>query len=351
MTNRTARGARARLWALLAGIGVLLSACAEQAPQDTLEPEGPVARDIQNLFVPVFWIAVAVFVLVQGVLLVAAFRFRRRKGHEDDIPEQVHGNTRMEIGWTIAPAVILAVIAVPTIGRIIDLAEKPKNNPLEVTVYGQQWWWEYEYDNGAVAANELRIPTDRPVYLTMTSRDVIHSFWVPKLAGKKDVVPGRWHYLTIQADEPGEFYGQCVEFCGASHANMRLRVIAMEPADFDAWMADQTADAAEPAPGTLAAEGKALFQGRGCAGCHTIRGVNELPRDLEVLPTGREWAPDLTHVGSRGTFAGSLFELNPTELAQWLRNPPARKDGSLMPNLGLSQAEIEQLVAYLLSLK
>lgn len=342
---------RRRRWfaAAVVVLGLVMASCAEDAPMDTLEPEGPVAERIDNLFMPVFWVAVAIFVLVQGALIVAIIRFRRRS--DDEIPEQVHGNTRLEIGWTIAPAVLLAVIAVPTLATVIDLDEQPAG-ALEIEVYGAQWWWEYEYPNGVVTANELHIPTDRDIVLTMTSRDVIHSYWIPKLVGKKDVVPGRTTTLSFSATEPGEYFGQCVEFCGASHANMRLRVFAQEPAEYEAWLANQATDADVPAEGTLAAQGAELFTSRGCNTCHVIRGVNDIPRDVDRLnELGVPWAPDLTHLASRTTFAGSLFELEPAELSQWLRNPPARKDGALMPDLNLSEEDIDALVAYLLSLE
>lgn len=339
---------RRRHAAVVAGLGLLLASCAENAPQDTLEPEGPIADRIQDLFMPVFWVAVVIFVIVQGALLFAIFKFRRRS--DDEVPEQVHGNTRLEIGWTIAPAAILAVIAVPTVATVIDLAEKPAD-ALEIEVFGAQWWWEYEYDEGVITANELVVPTGRDILLTMQSRDVIHSYWIPKLVGKRDVVPGRTHTMSFEASEPGEYFGQCVEFCGASHANMRLRVFALEPAEYDEWLANQRRDARTPRAGTLAAKGAELYTSRGCTTCHQIRGVNEIEREVDQLGPGRFWAPDLTHLASRTTFAGSLFELEPTELAQWLRDPPARKDGSLMPDLNLSEEDIDALVAYLLSLE
>jgi cytochrome c oxidase subunit 2 len=349
MTVPSERPRRGRYVAAVAGLGLLLASCAENAPQDTLEPEGPVADRINDLFVPVFWVAVAIFVLVQGGIIYSIVRFRRRS--DDEVPAQTHGNTRLEIGWTIVPAAILAVITVPTIATVLDLDDHPPD-AMQVEVYGAQWWWEYEYDNGVVTANELHVPTGREVTLVMTSRDVIHSYWIPKLVGKKDVVPGRTHRLTFEATETGEYFGQCAEFCGASHVNMRLRVFAHEPDEFDEWLEDQADDARQPRAGTVEAQGAELFTSRGCTSCHVIRGVNEIPRDVDRLnDLGVPWAPDLTHLASRTTFAGSLFDVNAPELSKWLRDPPAQKDGSLMPNLNLSEDDIDALVAYLLSLE
>ena len=317
---------------------VLLTACAKNAPQDTLKPEGPVARQIDNLISPVFIVAGLVFVLVQGLVLVAMFKFRDRPDSAE--PKQVHGNTRLEVGWTLIPAVILFAIAIPTIKTIFDLAETPDNH-INVTVTGHQFWWEYEYDDlGVVTANELRIPVGRPVELKLRGDDVIHSFWVPALAGKIDVVPGRTNHMWFQADKPGVYEGQCTEFCGLSHANMRLRAIAQTPADFDAWIASQKAPVTAPGDGSPAAAGWLVYNQKGCGGCHTVEG----------LSAGKV-GPNLTHFSSRNTFAGSIFDRTPANLRKWLDDPPGVKPGSKMPNLGLSSQEITDLIAYLDTLR
>jgi cytochrome c oxidase subunit II len=323
---------------LVVGVGLLTAACAQHAPQDTLKPDGPAARKIDHLFTFTFWIATAFFVLVEFGVVYLVWRYR----HRDDRPEpvQVHGNTRLELTWTLLPALILMAVAIPTFKTIFDLARKPKD-PIRVTVIGHQFWWEYRYtDLGVVAANELHMPTGRPVYLTLQSADVIHSFWIPKLGGKHDVEPGRTSRITLQADKAGTYLGQCAEFCGLSHANMRLRGVAQAPGDFDAWVAAQhTAAAAAPA-GTPAADGFTLFTVKGCSGCHTVEGVS----------TGQV-GPNLTHVYSRQAFAGDTFDMTPDNLRMWLRDPPGVKPGSKMPNLGLSGTEITNLVAYLQTLK
>jgi cytochrome c oxidase subunit 2 len=353
-----------RLLAVLAAVGVLLLlvGCASNAPQDVLKPEGPIARKEDNLFKPLFYLAVIpVFVLVQGLVIATVIRHRHRPGRPD--PVQVHGNTKLEIGWTAAPALILLFAAVPTISTIFDIAREPKGDVLHVTVYGHLWWWEYQYPDQEIStANELHIPTGRPVRLTLRTEEpglppgpdgkpaqgVIHSFWVPKLAGKQDVVPGRDNKLTIQADKPGQRYlGQCAEYCNLSHANMRLAVKTHTPEDFEAWVASQQRAAAKPASGT-AAQGYGIFTGKGgCLACHSVTGI-----EGAVSRVG----PNLTHLKARDRFAGYTIENTPQNLRKWVDNPSAMKPmrpdkGTGMPDQGLSPEELDQVVAYLETLK
>ena len=329
-----------RLAALSASLFVFLAACAENAPQDTLEPQGPVARDIDRLIDPVFIVAGVVFVLVQGLVLLAIIKFRAKPDSPE--PQQIHGNTRLEVGWTLAPALILLAVAVPTIATIFDLAKEPEN-PVKVTVIGHQFWWEYRYDDlGVTTANELRMPTKRPVELTLLSDDVIHSYWIAPLAGKTDVVPGRQNKMSFSADEPGEYIGQCTEFCGDSHANMRAKAIAMTPQDFDAWVASQRAPSVKSSAGTAGEAGALLFAQKGCGGCHTVEGVSE-----------GKIGPNLTHFASRTTFAGSIFENNDANLRRWLRDPLGEKPGNKMiiPGGPLKPDEITELIVYLNTLR
>ncbi len=331
-----ARLGRARALSVTAAAGLLLVACGDQElPQNALDPEGPVARQLDDLIDPVFAVAGVVFVLVQGLVLYSALRFRRRS--DDEAPRQVHGNAKMELGWTIVPALILLVISVLTVGTIADIDRKAEGaDVVSVKVTGHQWWWEFEYPGrGVVTANELHIPTGRQVALELTSDDVIHSFWPPKLAGKLDVIPNRTNFMTIEADEPGTYFGQCAEFCGLSHADMRLRVVAHTSTDFDEWVRTNAAPAERPTEGE-AGEGAALFRTKGCASCHTVDGYS-----------AGELGPDLTHLQQRKVFAGATFDLNEQNLRVWLRDPPGEKPGSLMPNLELSEDEITQLIAYL----
>jgi cytochrome c oxidase subunit II len=348
------RGRRIRLAATTAVL-LLASACAKDAPQDVLKPEGPYGRKIDSLWNAVIIPAAVVFVLVLGLVVVTVVRHRHRPGRPE--PVQVHGNTRLEITWTVIPALLLLGVAVPTISTIFDLSRDPKGEPLRVEVGGHVWWWEYRYEGlGIVTANELHIPTGRPVRLSLHSKEtgfgpdvsgVIHSYWVPKLAGKQDVVPGRTNHITLQADRPGFYPGQCAEFCGLSHANMRLAVIAHTPEGFEAWVANQQSPAPQPAPGSAAARGFGVFTSKGCNGCHTIGGVAQA--------AGIQ-GPNLTHVMSRQKFAGYIFETNVENLKKWVHDPPGMKPmapdrGLGMPNLGLSRQEVDDVVAYLETLK
>ena len=328
-----------RMWfALVVGVGLVTGACAKHAPQTTLKPEGPVGRKIDSLFHLTFWIAAGVFVLVEFGVVYLIWRYR----HRDDRPEpvQVHGNTRLEITWTVLPAVLLLFVAVPTFRTIFQLAKTPKD-PIQVTVTGHQFWWQYDYpDLGITTANEVHMPTGRNIEFTIKSDDVIHSFLIPRLSGKHDAEPGRVARISMKADNPGVYLGQCAEFCGLSHAIMRLRAFAQTPDDFDKWVAAQKAPPATPTPGTPAGDGYTLFSVKGCAGCHTVNGVS----------TGMV-GPNLTHVYGRSAFAGDTFDMTPDNLRMWLHNPPGVKPGSRMPNLNLSSAEITNLIAYLQTLK
>lgn len=338
---------------LLIGAGFLmlalfLSACAENAPQDTLRPAGDNARQADDLWNLVFPIAVVIFVIVEFLLVFAVIKFRSKPGRT---AAQFHGNTKLEVALTIIPALILAGISVPTVQTIFDLAEEPQGDVLNVTVIAHQFWWEYRYpDLGIVTANEMHIPVDVPVRIRLEgaatdpvdgSAEVIHSFWVPRLGGKQDVVPGRLNLITLSADQPGRYLGQCTEYCGLSHANMRLVVYADEQADFDAWAAGLS----EPATpsGSLAEEGEQLFRegqfagGPACAACHVADATQDAPNA----------GPNLGGFAGRSTFAGAIFENNESNLARWLRDPVGVKQGAKMPNLQLTEDQITALVAYL----
>jgi cytochrome c oxidase subunit 2 len=281
---------------LLVGLVLVLGGCASDAPLDTLDPQGPEAQTIHDLVVPVFIAAGVVFVVVEVGIIYLLVRFRRRDDDDDDeLPEQTHGVLKLELGWTIVPTMILGVVAVGTMVTLFDLADRPED-ALEVSVTGQQWWWEFGYDTDGdgeadfVTANEMVIPADEPVNVDITSRDVIHSFWIPSLNGKMDAVPGRDAPLTLQADEPGDYWGQCTEYCGLSHANMRMRVIALPPAEYDAWLENQLRDASGDALTGEAAEGRDLFTSQ-CSTCHLVRGVNDaetvrLAADEQAEETG-----------------------------------------------------------------
>jgi cytochrome c oxidase subunit II len=362
-TNGSQRSRRRwRLAGFTALLALILAACGRGLPQNSLEPAGPIAQEIDGLFQLVFWIAVVVFVLVEGALIYVMIRFRRRTG--DETPVQIHGNNRLEILWTIIPALILAALAVPTVSTIFGLAERPKGEVVDIEVVGHQWWWEFNYgDEGIVTANEMHIPIDTPIVLTLSVQEtegglagftetgepipesavpVIHSFWVPRLGGKQDLVPGRIHTMKIQADEPGVYRGQCAEFCGLSHGWMRMRVIAHTKEDYRVWLADEREVAAE-SQDELIQQGAEFFQNFGTGSCLACHGLQP--------GQGGTVGPNLANFGSRTTFGAGMFENTEENLRRWLDDPRAMKPGVLMPDYNLTEEQIDALVAYLLSLE
>jgi cytochrome c oxidase subunit 2 len=329
------RRATRKLWIpALATLALLLAACStESGPengQNALRPsKGSYSQKIDNLFTPVFWVAVAVLVFVVGATIFVAVKFRVREG-KDVRPKQIHGSTPFEISWTVVPAVILAIIAVPTVALTFELAEKPAD-PVNITVVGKQWWWQFDYPKQEgvgtkiVTADEMHIPTGRDVLLTLKACDpslpggvdggpgcnVIHSFWVPELAGKRDVVPGHDNQMKLRAESPGTYLGQCAEFCGLSHANMRFRVIAQSPSDYEAWLTSQQKGPAVSLADAGAAE-KLFTQKFQCTNCHTTEDSS-----LSV------YGPNLTHLASRSTFASGYYALTRSKLIEWILNAPA----------------------------
>jgi cytochrome c oxidase subunit 2 len=404
MTGR-ARTSFAKASALAIGLVLFAAGCASNAPQDTFKPEGPQAKQIDDLAMPVFAIAVFVGIAVMVITLFVVRKFRMRKDDDGtEFPAQVHGNFKAEIAWTIAPAVLLACVAVPTVFTVFDLAKKPTDNPLVVEVYGQQWWWEYRYnfdvngdgkitkDEQIITANDLVVPTNRPIALRIKSRDVIHSWWAPALNGKKDAVPGRVHPLTIEAPEAKEYIGQCTEFCGLSHAEMRIKVVGMSPNDFQAWAEKQIVPFKAP-EGEAANAGWSTFASQ-CTSCHRITGMTD-PSDPE---SGKDFVypevvnqvagevPNLTKLMTRTTFAGAKFDLrldtkecqalgenwaatdkglkdcfNREQFEAWLRNAPAEKamhageapspESRGMNNFNLTEDQIDDLVAFFITLQ
>jgi cytochrome c oxidase subunit II len=378
------RSSRARRWlvgAVVLATLLLVAGCrGPDNSQNSLKPEGPAAETIDNLFVPVFLISVAVGIFVLAATLWVAFRYRQRPGKNEN-PKQIHGSTPLEIGWTIVPALILLVVAVFTIRTIFDLAREPKGDVLQVTSVGKQWWWQFNYpDEEIVTANELVIPTDTKVQVTLTACDdslpgecnVIHSFWVPELAGKRDVIPGRENETTIEADEPGTYLGQCAEYCGLSHANMRFRVIAMPPDEFDEWVEEQQADpdvplqtGPEDAQEPAGPAQELVLDKYQCTNCHSFED-----------PAASTYGPNLAHFASRTTFASGYFELTRERLIEWLldapslipmesgdcreEGAPALEDGTCVgmpsftkdgPGPVMTREDAEQIADYLLSLQ
>ena len=432
--------------ALTVALAVLMAACGQNHPDSVFHSRTDFNRDIDHLFKLLIYFGTGVFIFVEAILVLTLVKYRKRPGQPE--PEHVHGNTTLEIAWTVIPLLILIIIAIPTVRTIFKTQAAARGDALQVEVIGHQWWWEFRYPqyttagmNGKtdtlVTANELYLPLGKTVNFTLKSRDVIHSFWVPALGGKRDVVSNHTNYIWFTPDSTGvdAFNGACVEYCGTSHANMRFKAFVVAPADFESWVAHQltpavgTTVAAAPATGTDTAKGAAaatsaastttasapvtapatggttpvmqagfiayprekipayavpqtplpaglkyddnllaagnaangakLVSGGMCIACHTVRGNPMMQATL---------APNLTHIGSRTTFAGGLYPNDPQHLARWVKNANAMKPGALMPSFGLgeydpvtlkgpvksggfSDQQIADIVAYLTSLK
>ena len=383
-----------------------LASCAKDAPQDTWQPAGPNAEQIDNLQRPVFYVAGVVGVIVFAAVAWAMYRYRDRG---QAIPEQTHGKPALEIVLTVIPVLILLGVAIPTAGAIFKLA-KTSDTEMTINVTGQQWWWEYDYPAAGsnieqygitapiVTSGQLVIPENTKVLLRVTSRDVIHSYWIPKLNGKKDSVPGRVHLLRMEGSKPGIYAGQCTEFCGLSHSYMRMEAVVLARADYDKWVANQLEEYTAPEAGTEASAGEALFIQQ-CSRCHQVNGLANPDGSLiisapdQYIVSGA--APNLTNLLTRNTFAGASWDLltpecrdkvwnaesvdfgerylegvssdclNQKDLREWLRNSPAKKPmyadptklastgGKYrgMPALGLTEDQITTIIAYLLERK
>jgi len=340
---------RASLMAALAAMATAIGGCASGGPYplDTLSPKSDLTRAILNLFKEVTILDSIVLLVVIGAMIGAIFIYSSREGDPGE-PSAMHSDVTLEMLWTVIPALILVALTVPTVHTIIRT--QPNNWPagtLEVKVIAHQWWWEFQYPaQGVETADEVHIPINRTIHFAMTSKDVIHSFFMPSIGGKRDVVPGQDNQITLVADTPGEYYGQCTEFCGASHANMRFRVFVQTPEEFDKWVAHQNEPPFKPTDGPAAAGAK-IWANAPCAICHTIKGVSGFSKQYTYGFRG----PDLTHFGSRTTLAGSMFDNTPENVAMWITNPDAVKPGANMPTLGLEGEDLHNLVAYLESLK
>jgi cytochrome c oxidase subunit II len=331
---------RAAPLALLASVAGC--AGADQFPQTSLDPKSDFALAIDRLWNLTLYMGVGVAVVVFVILAYILYRFRYRP--DAPHPKQVHGNTSLELAWTLIPAILISIIAVPTVQTIFFTYREPPEDAITIDVVGYQWWWAFHYplENGetVTTANEVHVPVGQPVHLRMTSADVIHSFWIPQMGGKRDVIPNRSTSIVFTPLEAGVYLGACAEFCGESHALMKMRLIAHEPEDFERWLANEARPAVEPTDSALII-GRDLVTGGVCAGCHTVRGTN-----AQFART----APDLTHMARRMTIGAGILENNAENMARWIDNAPAVKPGALMPNMGLTEQEIRYIVAYLQSL-
>jgi cytochrome c oxidase subunit 2 len=332
------RAGRVLLWpAALA----LLSACA-RAPQTALHPAGPVGQVELGLILRSFGIMIAVAAAVYVPLAVIVIRHRARPGRPRTVA-QAEGHAGLEVLWTVAPFVLLLVLAVPTFRDTFWLSTPPRgSDPLAVTVVGHQWWWEFDYPAyGIVTADEMHVPVDRVVDITLRSADVIHSFWVPALGGKQDAIPGLDLHMWLEADRPGLFPGQCAEFCGLAHSQMRLDVVAESGAAFAAWAAGLQHPVVTPAT-PQAAEGQRLFLSLGCAACHTIDGT----------PARGTVGPNLTGLANRRVIVAGTLANDPADLGKWLHDPQRFIPGTVMPPFpNLTPSQLQDLTAYLEGLK
>jgi cytochrome c oxidase subunit II len=348
MMPRAADFKRATRAVVMSMVAAVMAGCAEKRfPLDTLSPKSDLTRAILDLFKEITILDSIVLLVVIGAMFGAIFIYSSREGDPGE-PSATHSDVTLEMLWTVIPAIILVAITVPTVHTIIRT--QPDHWPadtLRVRVIAHQWWWEFRYPTlGVVTADEVHIPAGQAVHFEMVSEDVIHSFFMPSIGGKRDVVPGQENQITATADTPGEYYGQCTEFCGASHANMRFRVFVDTPEAFKQWTAHQLEGPLKPAGGPAAAGAK-IWANAPCAICHTIKGVSGFSKDYTFGFRG----PDLTHFGSRTTLAGSIMDNTPADVALWITNPDAVKPGANMPTLGLRGQQLNNLVAYLESLK
>jgi cytochrome c oxidase subunit 2 len=344
----------------------LLLALEEVSPRNLsiFDPVSPPAQSIHSLSILVLAITGGIFLVVESVLIYSLIRFRKRYTPGGSEPPQVYGSKPIEIAWTAAPALIVFVLTLVIARTEWEVRADPEkwqpdlkySKPLRVTVIGHQWWWEYVYESFGdekldfIAANELHVPASigkepserRPVLLTLQAADVNHSFWVPRLAGKTDLIPGRTNTMWFETETTGLFVGQCAEYCGTQHANMLLRVYIDPPDEFERWLANQRKDAPE-SEDLGVRKGKQVFLSQSCINCHRVRGT---------AARGKV-GPDLTHLMSRETLAGGMIKNDPAgaKLSEWIADPQAIKPGCLMPAFGLSEKDLDGVVRYLKSLE
>lgn len=343
---------------LAPGVVLLLTACAGEHPQTMLRPITDYGRIQSDLWATVTWWTVGIMLVVFGALTYILIRYRARPG--DPPPKPIYGSTKLEIAWTIGPALIILFIAIPTIRAIFETQAEDPEDALVIQAIGHQWWWEFRYPElGVTTANQFYMPEGRPVSLHLSSADVIHSFWVPRLGGKKDVNPVvrtpegveplHLNRIVLQADSTGDYKGQCAEYCGTAHAIMYMLARVVDEEEFQRWVEDIRTPV-EPA-GDLAARGREIFQRSTCIACHTIEGTS----------ARGQLGPNLTLFGDRFSIAAGLMANNEENLTEWILHAPELKKGALMPGArvggggmpptGLSREDARAIAAYLSDLR
>ncbi|HYL78458.1 MAG TPA: cytochrome c oxidase subunit II [Bryobacteraceae bacterium] len=334
-----------RLLALAFGGIPLAMAQTNNSVENMFKPVSTPAQHIVDVSILVLAICAVIFLIVGGLLAYTLVRYRRRSVTDEHEPAQVYGSNQIEIAWTVLPIIVVLVLTMAT-ARVISAIQNRANpaDALQVTVVGHQWWWEFRYPGlGIVTANELHVPAStatiqKLTFLKLQSADVAHSFWVPRLAGKTDVIPGRVNTMWLEPKQTGTYLGNCAEYCGTQHANMLLRVIVHTPEEFEQWAAQQkTAAVVDP----QVQNGRALFLSLSCVNCHTVSGTT----------AAGTFGPDLSHLMGRETLASGAIPNGVTNLRSWIQDPQAIKPGNLMPNMQLNDKELDQVVAYLGSLK
>jgi len=337
------------LWASVCCAAIFKGSAIAQSPTSIFAPAATPAHSIFDLSMLVLSITLAIFLIVAGLLLYALIRYRHRPEDANQEPAQVYGSNQIELSWTVIPILIVVMLFLTTARVIIGTQAIAKpHDALDVTVIGHQFWWEYRYPTlGIVTANELHIPVSNaahsaPIYLNMSSADVVHSFWVPRLAGKTDVIPNRVNTMWMDPEQPGLYVGQCAQYCGTQHAKMLIRVYAQSPADFAAWVSQQKQPVQQNfAADTDAAAGQAIFMHNACINCHAISGT---------VATGR-FGPDLTHLASRDTIGSGAIENTRENLRKWIDDPHSLKPGCLMPAMHLNNHDLDAVTAYLTQLR
>jgi cytochrome c oxidase subunit II len=335
---------------LLGGMLLAAALCNAAEPQakavpSIFDPRSTPAESIRHLSFFVLSVTGLIFAVVFTLLTFAVVKFRRKSGDRGREPAQVYGSTQIELAWTVIPILIVAVLFAATAQMIHAIQDAPRPaGAIEVTAIGHQFWWEFRYPAlGIVTANELHVPVSdsahpTPTFLKLLSSDTDHSFWVPQLAGKTDLIPNHPNETWLDPHETGLFLGQCAQYCGTQHAKMLLRVYVDSPEDFKAWTHEQQQPANQDEKETA---GRHVFENTACLNCHAIDGTNG---------TGR-FGPDLTHLMTRRTIAAGAAENTPEKLRLWIQNPDAIKPGSLMPAMKLNDAELDALVRYLETLR
>ena len=332
---------------------LLISACSASpiSPPHTpsaIAPQGPGAARIAALWWVMFGLGTIIFLLVIGLMFAAILR--RQRGTSDTAPDSSSGDTGRNwpiYGGIILPLIVIGVVFGYSIYTLAAVENPQEEVTLKIEVVGRRWWWEVKYpDQGITTANEIHIPVGVPVQVQLQAADVIHSFWIPELHGKMDAIPTRINNIVLKADQAGVYRGECAEFCGLQHAHMGFMVVAQSQADFDQWANVQQQPAVAPSD-PAALQGQQVFMSAGCVFCHTVRGLD----DKEIDRSSVDLGPDLTHLDSRLTIAGASLTKNKGNLAGWIIDAQHVKPGSLMPNMILNSQDLEDLLAYLETLR